>query len=504
MEEIYRTGRGSFRVRATWRYDKANNIIEIFEIPYTTTTEAIIDKVAELVKAGKLKENADMRDETDLSGLKLAVDLKRSADPDRVMQRLFKMTTLEDPFSCNFNVLIAGMPRVLGVREILEEWVAWRSEAVRRRVHFELNRKKDRLHLLKGLGKILLDIDKAIAIIRNTESDAEVVPNLMIGFGIDEVQAEFVAEIKLRNINKEYILRQIKDTEELEKEIEDLEDILKKRSRIHSIIRQELEKIIKQYGAPRKTTLIYKDELAEEPEEETIPDYPVTVFLSRHGYLKKITAQSLRMSGEQKYKEEDGLLLSFEAMNRSELLVFTDRCQVYKTKLSDFEDGRASALGTFLPTKLQMDEGENVFTVVDPGDYGGSILFVFENGKAARVGLSAYATKTNRKRLTGAYSDRSPIKAILPFAGETDAVVYSTEGRALILNTAQLTEKATRDSQGVQVMTLKTRYRLRTAEFLADSHIVNRSRYTARSLPAAGALLKPEDAGEVQLALEGE
>ena len=504
MEEIYRTGRGSFRVRAKWRYDKANNIIEIFEIPYTTTSEAVIDKVAELVKAGRLKEIADMRDETDLSGLKLAVDLKRGADPDRVMQRLFRMTTLEDPFSCNFNVLIAGMPRVLGVREILEEWVAWRSEAVRRRVHFELTRKKDRLHLLKGLGKILLDIDKAIAIIRNTESDAEVVPNLMIGFGIDEVQAEFVAEIKLRNINKEYILRQIKDTEELEKEIEDLEDILKKRSRIHSIIRQELEKIIKQYGAPRKTTLIYKDELAEEPEEETIPDYPVTVFLSRHGYLKKITAQSLRMSGEQKYKEEDGLLLSFEAMNRSELLVFTDRCQVYKTKLSDFEDGRASTLGTFLPTKLQMDEGENVFTVVDPGDYGGSILFVFENGKAARVGLSAYATKTNRKRLTGAYSDRSPIKAILPFAGETDAVVYSTEGRALILNTAQLTEKATRDSQGVQVMTLKTRYRLRTAEFLADSHIVNRSRYTARSLPAAGALLKPEDAGEVQLALEGE
>ncbi len=504
MEEIYRTGRGSFRVRAKWRYDKANNIIEIYEIPYTTTSEAVIDKVAELVKTGKLKEIADMRDETDLSGLKLAIDLKRGADPDRVMQRLFRMTTLEDPFSCNFNVLIAGMPRVLGVREILEEWVAWRSESVRRRVHFELTRKKDRLHLLKGLGKILLDIDKAIAIIRSTESDAEVVPNLMIGFGIDEVQAEFVAEIKLRNINKEYILRQIKDTEELEKEIADLEDILKKRSRIHSIIRQELEKIAKQYGAPRRTTLIYKDELAEEPEEETIPDYPVTVFLSRHGYLKKITAQSLRMSGEQKYKEEDGLLLSFEAMNRSELLVFTDRCQVYKTRLSDFEDGRASALGTFLPTKLQMDEGENVFTVVDPGDYGGSILFVFENGKAARVGLSAYATKTNRKRLTGAYSDKAPVRAILPFTGETDAVVFSTEGRALILNTAQLTEKATRDSQGVQVMSLKPKYRIRSAAFLADSHIVNRSRYTARSLPAAGALLKPEDAGEEQLAMEGQ
>ena len=504
MEEIYRTGRGSFRVRAKWRYDKANNIIEIYEIPYTTTSEAVIDKVAELVKSGKLKEIADMRDETDLSGLKLAIDLKRGADPDRIMQRLFKMTTLEDPFSCNFNVLIAGMPRVLGVREILEEWVAWRSESVRRRVHYELVRKKDRLHLLKGLGKILLDIDKAIAIIRNTESDAEVVPNLMIGFGIDEVQAEFVAEIKLRNINKEYILRQIKDTEELEKEIADLEDILKKRSRIHAIIRQELEKVIKQYGAPRRTALIYKDELAEEPEEEAVPDYPVTVFLSRHGYMKKITAQSLRMSGEQKYKEEDGLLLSFEAMNRSELLVFTDRCQVYKTRLSDFEDGRASALGVFLPTKLQMDEGESVLTVMDPGDYGGSILFVFENGKAARVSLSGYATKTNRKRLTAAYSDKAPVRAILPFTGETDVAIYSTEGRALILNTAQLTEKSTRDSQGVQVMTLKSKYRIRFAEFLADSHIVNRSRYTARSLPAAGALLKPEDSGEVQLAMEGQ
>ena len=504
MEEIYRTGRGSFRVRARWRYDKASNIIEVYEIPYTTTSEAIIDKVAELVKAGKLKEIADMRDETDLGGLKLAIDLKRGTDPDRIMQRLYKLTTLEDPFSCNFNVLIAGMPRVMGVQEILEEWVAWRSESVRRRVHFELTKKKERLHLLTGLGKILLDIDKAIAIIRNTESDAEVVPNLMIGFGIDEVQAEFVAEIKLRNINKEYILRQIKDTENLEKEIADLEDILKKRSRIHAIIRQELEKVIKQYGAPRRTTLIYKDELAEEPEEETTPDYPVTVFLSRHGYLKKITAQSLRMSGEQKYKEDDELLLSFEATNRGELLVFTDKCQVYKTRLSDFEDGRASALGTFLPTKLQMDDGESVVTAVDPGDYSGSILFIFENGKIARVGMSAYMTKTNRKKLTGAYSDRSPVRGILPFTGETMAVIYSTEGRALILNTAQLAEKSTRDSQGVQVMTLKPKYKLKSAEFLEDSRIVNRTRYTARSLPAAGALLKPEDTGETQIAMEGE
>ncbi|MBR4702419.1 MAG: topoisomerase IV [Oscillospiraceae bacterium] len=504
MEEIYRTGRGSFRVRAKWRYDKENNIIEIYEIPYTTTSEAIIDKVAELVKTGKVKEIADMRDETDLGGLKLAIDLKRGQDPDRVMQRLFRLTPLEDAFSCNFNVLIAGMPRVLGVPELLEEWVAWRSESVRRRTHYELTRKQERLHLLQGLGKILLDIDKAIAIIRETESDAEVVPNLMIGFGIDEVQAEFVADIRLRNINKEYILKQIKDTEQLEKDIADLEDILKKRSRVHTIIRQELEKVIKQYGAPRRTTLVYKDELVQEPEEESIPDYPVTVFLSRHGYLKKITAQSLRMSGEQKYKEDDGLLLSFEATNRSELLVFTDRCQVYKTRLSDFEDGRASALGTFLPTKLQMDEGENVITVLDPGEYRDSILFVFENGKAARVGLGAYATKTNRKKLTGAYSDKSPIAAILPFSGETQVVLYSTEGRALILNTAQLAEKATRDSQGVQAMTLKPKYRLQSAEKLEESRISNRARYTARNLPAAGALLKPEDTGETQLSMEGD
>jgi len=504
MEEIYRTGRGSFRVRAKWRYDKENNIIEIYEIPYTTTSEAIIDKVAELVKAGKLKEIADMRDETDLGGLKLAIDLKRGTDPDRIMQRLFRMTPLEDPFSCNFNVLIAGMPRVLGVKDVLEEWVAWRSESVRRRVHFELTKKKERLHLLKGLGKILLDIDKAIQIIRNTESDAEVVPNLMIGFGIDETQAEYVAEIRLRNINKEYILRQIKDTETLEKEIDDLEDILRKRSRIHTIIRQELEKVIKQYGEPRRTTLIYKDELAEEPEEEVIPDYPVTVFLSRGGYLKKITAQSLRMSGEQKFKEEDSLRLSFEANNRSELLVFTDRCQVYKTRLSDFEDTRASSLGTYLPTKLQMEDDENVLMVLDPLDYRGSILFAFENGKVARVGLGGYATKTNRKKLTGAYSDKSPLRGILPFTEERSVVLFSTEGRAIILNTAQLTEKTTRDSQGVQVMSLKSKFRLKDAKYLEETSIVNHSRYTVRSLPAAGALLKPEDIGETQISMEGD
>ena len=502
MEEIYRTGRGSFRVRSKWSYDKANNIIEIREIPYTTTSEAIVDKVSELVKAGKLKEIADMRDETDLSGLKLAIDLKRGTDPDKLMQKLFRMTPLMDTFSCNFNILIAGMPRVMGVREILEEWTAWRIESVRRRVHYELTRKKERLHLLRALEKILLDIDKAIAIIRGTELDSEVIPNLIIGFGIDQVQAEFVAEIKLRNINKEYILRQTRDTRALEEEIADLEDVLKRRDRIKAIIAAELQKVIKQYAEPRHTAILYEDELPEpEPEEET-PDYPVTVFISRHGYLKKITPQSLRMSSEQKFKEDDGLLMSFEATNNSELLVFSDRCQVYKTRLSDFEDSRASALGAFLPSKLQMDEGESMFSVVLPQDERMSILFVFENGKAARVGIGAYSTKSNRRKLTGAYSDRSPLRAILSFTQEKDAVVYSTEGRALLFNTAQLAEKSTRDSQGVQVITMKPKYRVLSAAFLENTPIRNHARYRIRSLPAAGALLKPEDTGETQLSMD--
>ena len=443
-----------------------------------------------------------MRDETDLSGLKLAIDLKRGTDPDKLMQKLFRMTPLMDTFSCNFNILIAGMPRVMGVREILEEWTAWRIESVRRRVHFELSRKKERLHLLRGLEKILLDIDKAIAIIRGTELDAEVIPNLIIGFGIDQAQAEFVAEIKLRNINKEYILRQTRDTRALEEEIADLEDVLKRRDRIKTIISAELQKVAKQYAEPRRTVILYEDELPEPEPEEAIPDYPVTVFISRHGYLKKITPQSLRMSSEQRFKDDDGLLMSFEAMNSSELLVFSDRCQVYKTRLSDFEDSRASALGVFLPSKLQMDEGESMFSAVLPQSESMSILFVFENGKVARVGIGAYSTKSNRRKLTGAYSDKSPLRAILPFTQERDAVVYSTEGRALLFHTAQLAEKSTRDSQGIQVMTLKPKYRVRSAAFLEDTPIRNHARYRIRSLPAAGALLKPEDLGETQLTLD--
>ena len=384
MEEIYRTGKGSFRVRAKWRYIKKQNIIEIYEIPYTTTVEAIMDKVSDLIKQGKIREIADMRDETDLSGLKLAIDLKRGTDPEKLMQKLFKMTPLMDTFSCDFNILIAGMPRVMGIAEILEEWTAWRIETIRRRVYFDLSKKKEKLHMLKGLGKILLDIDKAIAIIRNTELEAEVIPNLMIGFGIDEAQAEYVAEIKLRNINREYILKRVEETAAIEEEIVDLEDISKNKSRIKKIIIDELKNVIKKYGAERKTTIISEHEVEEYNAEEHIEDYEVTVFVSRHGYLKKITPQSLRMASEQKFKEDDGLSRSFETTNASELLVFTDKCQTYKVKVSDFEDSKASVLGVYLPTKLEMDEDESVIFVMDAGNYEGNLLFFYENGKVAR------------------------------------------------------------------------------------------------------------------------
>ncbi|MBO7739732.1 MAG: topoisomerase IV [Oscillospiraceae bacterium] len=502
MEQVYETGRGSFKVRAKWEYIKDQNLIEIRQIPYTTTAEAIIDKVAELIKGGKVKEIADMRDETDLSGLKLAIDLKRGTDPEKLMQKLFKLTPLMDTFSCNFNILIAGMPRVMGVREILEEWTAWRIDSVRRRVYYELTRKKEKLHLLKGLGKILLDIDKAIRIIRETELEADVIPNLMIGFGIDEVQAEYVAEIKLRNINREYILKRVEETDSLEKEIADLEDITKNKSRIKKIIIEELQSVIKKYGQPRKTDIVFEHEVVEEMQVvEEVADYPVTVFMSRHGYFKKITPQSLRMNSEQKYKEEDGPFISFETNNNTDLLVFTDKCQVYKTRVSEFEDTKASALGTFLPAKLQMDEGENVVYLMQPGDYTGNILFFFENGKVARVSLASYATKTNRKKLTGAYSDKSPLRTIMPIAEEKEIAMFSTEGRALVFNSAQLAPKSTRDSQGVAVMTLKTKYRLRGAMWLEETSIKNVSRYRVRSLPAAGALLKPEDSGEEQISI---
>ena len=502
MEQVYRTGRGPVKLRARWRYVKEGNLIEIYEIPYTTTTEAIIDKVSELIKAGKIREISDMRDETDLSGLKLTIDLKRGVDPDKLMQKLMRSTPLTDSFGCNFNILIAGMPRVMGVREIIEEWTAWRTECVRRRVYFQKQKKVDKLHLLKGLKRILLDIDKAIRIIRETESDAEVVPNLMIGFGIDKVQAEFVAEIKLRNINKEYILKRTQEVDDLEKEIAELEDLLKSERKIRGVIVKELDSIAEKYGQDRRTGIVYDHEAQTPDEDESLPDYPVTAFVSREGYFKKITPQSLRMSGEQKFKEGDGLRFSLETSNAAEFLAFTDKYQVYKARCADFEDSKASLLGDYLPGKLGFDEGESVIDVCFPGNYEGSVVFVYENGKVAKVELSAYATKSNRRKLTGAYCDKSPLKAVFLLKEDTQLVLYSTEGRALVFSTAQLVPKTTRTTQGVAVMTLKRKATLYRAALLEGSAIVNASRYRTRSLPAAGALLKEEDAEEKQIELE--
>ncbi len=501
IEEVYNTGRGGIRVRARWRYIKEENLIEIYEIPYTTTTEAIMDKVAELIKAGKIKEIADMRDETDLSGLKLTIDLKRGVDPDKLMQKLFKSTTLLDTMSCNFNVLIAGMPKVMGVRELLDEWCAWRTESVKRRVFFVLNKRKEKLHLLKGLKRILLDIDKAIQIIRETEAEADVVPNLMIGFGIDEVQAEYVAEIKLRNINREYILKRTQETDALSEEIEDLEDILARPSRVKKIIVGELEEVKKKYAEPRKTGIVYDFEETAEVEEDAADEYPVTIFLSRHGYFKKITPQSLRMSGEQKYKEDDGLSQSFETTSNAEVMFFTDRAQVYKTRLGEFGDTKASVLGDFLPAKLGMDEGENVVYMVLPGDYRGYMLFFFENGKCAKVELSAYQTTSNRRRLTGAYSDKSPLRTAMFLAEDAEIAVYSNEPRCLVVNTALLGVKSTRSTQGVALLTLKKNKTLDYACTLEASGITNLARYRGRSIPATGALLKADDSEEKQMSI---
>ena len=501
MDEIYRTGKGSFKMRSRWRYIPKENIIEIYEIPFTTTSEAIVDKVAELIKAGKIREINDMRDETDLSGLKLAVDLKRGTDPEKLMQKLFKLTPLMDSFSCNFNILVAGNPKVMGVREILGEWTAWRTECIKNRVYFEMCRKKEKLHLLQGLAKILLDIDKAIAIIRNTELESDVIPNLMMGFGIDKVQAEYVAEIKLRNINKEYILKRTSEIEELERDIAELEDTLKNRRKVKAIISSELKAIIKKYPSPRRTGIVYASEIEEEPEDDPAEDYPVNVFLSNEGYLKKITPQSLRMSGEQKYKDGDGPKLSFESTNRAELLVFTDRQRVYKTKLSDFADTKASALGTYLPSQLEMDDGERVFTVILPGDYKKDLLLFFENGKIARIPLSAYETKTNRKKLINAYSDKSPLAEVLPISGECDVAAFSSDGRALVFNTSLLQVKASRSTQGVAGMSVKNKHKLVSAALLENTSVKNKSRYRVRSLPGAGALLKDEDRGETQMSL---
>ena len=502
LEKIYDTGRGGVRIRAKWRYLKSENLIEVYEIPYSTTVEAVIDRVAELIRAGKIREIADMRDETDLSGLKLTIDLKRGTDPGKLMQKLFRMSPLQDTLSCNFNVLVAGMPRVMGVRELLTEWTAWRTECVRRRLYYVLTKKKEKLHLLKGLRRILLDIDKAIRIIRETESDAEVVPNLMIGFGIDKVQAEFVAEIKLRNINKEYILKKTAETDALRDEIEDLEDVLQTPKRVRQLMAAELKNVIDSYAVPRRSEIVYETEESVAPaEEEEEEQYAVSVFLSREGYFKKITPLSLRMGGEQKYKEGDGLRQSFETLSNAEVMFFTDRAQVYKTRLGEFEDSKASVLGDYLPAKLAMDPGENVVFMVLPGEYKGSLLFFFRNGKCARVELSAYKTVSNRRRLTGAYSDRSPLADMLLLTEERELAVYSDEPRALVFSSALLAPKASRASQGVNVMTLKKKYTLCRAAFTEDTGLLNLHRYRVRSIAAAGALLKEEDSEDKQMTL---
>ena len=503
LAEIYRTGRGSVKLRAKWRYVKAENLIEIYEIPYSTTVEAILDKVAELVKSGKVREISDMRDETGLDGLKLAIDLKRGTDPDKLMAKLFQLTPLQDTFSCNFNILIAGMPRVMGVGEILDEWIAWRMDGVRRRTYYVCKKKEEKLHLLKGLKRILLDIDKAIRIIRETEEEAEVVPNLIIGFGIDQVQAEYVADIRLRNINKEYILKRIEEVGTLEEEIADLKDLINSPKRIQKVMTGELENVKKKYAAPRRTEIVYEYQLHQEVEEEArqVPEYQVHVFISKEGYFKKITPQSLRMSGEQKYKEGDGPFLQWEGNNRDELLVFTDRQQCYKTRLSDFDDSKASVLGDYLPTKLGMEPEEKLLWACDPGDYSAHLLFFYANGKAARVELSAYQTQTRRRKLTGALSDKAPLVSAMVLQEDMEVAVCSTEGRCVVFHTASLTPKTTRSTQGVNVITLKPKYQLEWARPLAETTIVNTARYRARSLPIAGALLREEDRGETQMSL---
>lgn len=497
MNEIFRTGRGSFKIRAKYSYDKKNNCIDIYEIPATTTTEAIIDKIVELAKSGKAKEISDIRDETDKKGLKITIDLKRGTDADKLMKKLYKMTPLEDSFGCNFNVLIAGTPRVLGVRELLLEWIAFRTECVNRRVFFDLSKAKDRLHLLEGLQKILLDIDKAIRIIRSTDEESEVVPNLMIGFGIDKIQADYVAEIKLRHLNREYILKKTEDIEKLRAEIEDMEDILASRSRVKKIIVNELSDVVKNYDKPRRSEIIYTSDIDDESEpDEEIPNYPVTLFFTKEGYFKKITPQSLRMSGEQKLKENDEIIETVEAANNTELLFFTDKCRVYKAKAADFDDSKASVLGDYVASKLEMEPDENAVYMAVTTDYKGFMLFFFENGKLAKIDLSAYETKTNRKKLIKAYCEKFPVVNMFCVTEDKEYVMKSTSGRILLLNTGAIAVKTTKDSMGVSVMTLKKGHRVSSVKEYTDGEFVKPARYRTRTLPAAGATLSADDVGE--------
>lgn len=502
MRQIYEQGRGSVRVRAAYRTVPGENIIEVTQIPPTTTVEAIMDKIAELVKAGKIREISDMRDETDLNGLKLTLDLKRGVDPDKLMAKLYKVTPLEDSFSCNFNILVSGQPRVMGVREILREWTAFRTECVRRRTWFDLQGKRKRLHLLQGLAAILLDIDKAIHIIRSTEQEQEVVPNLMIGFGIDEPQAEYVAEIKLRHLNREYLLKRTGEIDQLEADIADLEDVLAKPARVRRIIIAELNEAAKKYGKPRRSLILYDLPQEEEAEEaEAVPDYPVTVFFTREGYLKKIQPQSLRTAGAHKLKEGDEIIRQIETRNNLDALFFTDQHQVYKVRLAELEDGKVAQMGIFVPGRLGMDEGESILDMVLTADYNGHMLFFFANGKCAKIPLSAYATKQNRRKLLRAYSDKAPLALIHYLPEETELAIRTSAGRMLLVGTAQIPEKTTRDSQGVAVVTLKKNQNITSAVPAESLALENPHRYQVRSLPAAGALLRPEDEGEQQMSL---
>lgn len=496
FDEIYKTGRGSFKMRSKYSYDKSANCLDITGIPQSTTSEAIIEKVIQLVKAGKLKEISDIRDETGLDGLKITIDLKRGTDPDKLMLKLYKMTPLEDSFSCNFNVLIGGVPRVLGIKELLDEWIAFRVECVRRRTYFDLNKKKDKLHLLKGLQAILLDIDKAIKIVRETPEESRVVPNLMAGFSIDELQAEYVAEIKLRHLNREYILKRTEEIENLEKEIAELEGVLASKAKIKKIIEKELAEVGKRFGQPRKSILIYADEIQTAEEEEEAPDYSVNIFYTKEGYFKKILPQSLRMSSEQKLKEGDSVAYSNECSNNDELLFFTDKAQVYKTKVNEFKETKASTLGDYVPAKLNMDEGENSIYAVNTKDYKGYMIFAFENGKIAKVPLSAYETKTNRKKLTGAYSDKLPIADIIYVKEDCEIMLTSSQGRVLLFNTGAIAEKASRSTVGVNVLALKKGHRLISAKLYKEGDLAKPSRYRTKTLPAAGSVLSAEDKAE--------
>ncbi|MDD5924109.1 MAG: DNA topoisomerase (ATP-hydrolyzing) subunit A [Clostridia bacterium] len=502
FDEIYRTGRGTFKVRSSYSYDKSSNCIDILQIPPTTTTEAIIEKIIDLVKQGKVKEVADVRDETGLDGLKITIDLKRGVDPDKLMAKLYRSTSLEDSFGCNFNVLINGAPRVMGVSELLQEWITFRCGCIKRRTAYDLKKKSDKLHLLTGLQKILVDIDKAIRIVRETDEEEEVVPNLMIGFGIDKIQAEYVAEIKLRHLNREYILNRTKEIEQLKDEIAELEEILKSESKIKSIIVSELKEVSAKFAKPRRSKLIYKDEIEEDTTVDDVPDYPVNLFFTKAGYFKKITPLSLRMSGEQKLKEDDEIVLTYEAFNSTELLFFSDKCQVYKSQASDFSDTKASVLGDYVPAKLGMDEGEGAVAMIATKDYSGYVLFFFENGKVAKIPLSSYMTKTRRKKLTSAYNDASPLVAVMHITEESEFIMTSSCGRRLLFHSSSINEKPTRSSQGVGVMRFKKGHHLATVKKYEDGELSNPMRYRTKTLPTLGALPAPGEQNDKQLAFQ--